>query len=182
MQTLDFKIGFGRKKLVDGEEPRTMRHHTWVAVAIGGSAIVGAGVGLYGANKQSQNVSDTNAANAQLQTQQNNSAWQAYLLSRGVNPQGATAGNMPATMQATNTRLPLWATWTMPGTPAVAGTPGTRRLVRRTPAGGAPATAPKVGGGGEVQLPPSDMPVAPGGGGGNWWGGGGGGNQVYQLQ
>lgn len=172
MHNLDFKIGFGRKKLADGEEQRFMRHHTWVAVAIGGSAIVGAGVGLYGANKQSQAVADTNKQNAELQTQQNNSAWQAYLMSRGLNPQGAAAGVIPTNPQPINARLPLWAnvnvttgpkTWTRTPsrTPAGAG----RILGLNT--GGTPAAAPMSYGA------PAPMPAGGGGGGGDWWRGGG---------
>jgi hypothetical protein len=109
MQTLDFKIGFGRKKLADGEEQRVMRHHTWVAVAIGGSAVLGAGVSAYGANKQAKANESAQNQNAQLQRDQNNSAWQAYLMSRGINPMGATAGTIPTNAPAINARLPLYA-------------------------------------------------------------------------
>lgn len=174
MHNLDFKIGFGRKRLADGEEPRTMRHHTWVAVAIGGSAIVGAGVGLYGANKQSQAVADTNKQNAELQTQQNNSAWQAYLMSRGLNPQGSAAGVIPTNPQPINARLPLWAnvnvttgpkTWTRTaGRPSTAG--AGRILGLNT--GGAPAAPMGYG------MPVGAPAGGGGGGGGDWWRGGGG--------
>jgi hypothetical protein len=105
MQNLDFKVGFGRKK-----EPRYMRNYTWVAVAIGGSAVLGAGVSMYGANKQSKAMQDAQNKNAELQTQQNNSAWQGYLMSRGLDPMGATSGNIPSGGRALNTKLPLWAT------------------------------------------------------------------------
>jgi hypothetical protein len=108
MQNLDFKVGFGRKK-----NPRYMRHHTWVAVAIGGSAVLGAGVTMIGANKQSKAIKDAQNTNAELQGQQNNSAWQAYLMSRGLDPMGATAGNMPGGVRAINAKLPLWATVNM---------------------------------------------------------------------
>jgi hypothetical protein len=101
MQNLDFKVGFGRKK-----EPRYMRNYTWVAVAIGGSAVLGAGVSMYGANKQSKAMQDAQNKNAELQTQQNNSAWQGYLMSRGLDPMGATSGNIPSGGRALNTKLP----------------------------------------------------------------------------
>lgn len=109
MQTLDFKIGFGRQKLADGEEPRTMRHHTWVATAVAGSAVLGAGVSMYGANKQSKDNRAAQDQNAQLQREQNNSAWQSYLMARGLNPMGAAAGTIPQGAPALNTKLPLWA-------------------------------------------------------------------------
>ncbi len=67
------------------------------------------GASLYGANKASKDNKAAQAANAELQTQQNNSAWQSYLMSRGVNPQGAAAGVIPAGPPI-NARLPLWAT------------------------------------------------------------------------
>lgn len=50
-QNSDFVIGNKRRRSFDESEPRTMRHHTWVAVAIGGSAVIGAGASMYSANK-----------------------------------------------------------------------------------------------------------------------------------
>lgn len=98
---------------------------------IWGAAIAGAlgvGASLYGANKQAKDNQAAQSQNADLQAQQNNSAWQAYLMSRGINPMGATAGTIPTGAQAINSKLPLWATMTIPGTPALS---SPRRLVRR---------------------------------------------------
>lgn len=78
-----------------------------------------------------------NNENQALQAKQNQSAWAAYLMSRGVNPNGAETGTIPSNPQAINSKLPLWATWKIPATPGTAGNPGTttpRRLVRRTAA------------------------------------------------
>lgn len=172
MQNLDFKVGFGRKKLAEGDEPRTMRHHTWVAVAIGGSAVLGAGVSMIGANKQAGAVKDAANQNAQLETEKNNSAWQAYLMSRGLNPMGATAGNIPTGAPAINAKLPLWANvnvatgpkvWRKAGSIPTPTGPG-RILGLNT---GAPPAPMNYG-------MPVGAPAGAGGGGGGWWGGGGG--------
>jgi hypothetical protein len=73
----------------------------------------GAVATVYGANKQSQDNKAAQAQNAQLQTQQNNSAWTNYLMTRGMAPTSPiSAGVIPTEGQyrAVNTRLPLWAT------------------------------------------------------------------------
>lgn len=79
----------------------------WTAIA---TTAVGTGASLYGANKQAKAVQAANDQNAKLQAEQNQSAWNAYLLSRGINPTGATTGQIPANAPAVNTKLPLWAT------------------------------------------------------------------------
>lgn len=107
---VDFKIGFNRRRPFDENDIRYLRHNTWVAVAVGGSALVGAGASMYGANKQSKANQAAQAENAELQREQNNSAWASYLMSRGVNPMGAQAGVLPSNPQPINARLPLWAT------------------------------------------------------------------------
>ena len=100
---------------------------SWVAIAIGGSALLGAGASIYGANKQSQANSSANDANVAAQNKQNDSAWQNWLMSKGLaSNTPLTAGTMPTASQgyAVNTRLPLWATmpvqttsrWTKGGT------------------------------------------------------------------
>lgn len=114
-----------------------MRHHTWVATAVISSAVIGGGVSMYGANKQAKAVQSATSENAALEQQKNDSAWAAYLMSRGINPMGATAGTIPTNAPAINAKLPLWATWTMPGT-AASSSP--RRLVRRTTPAIAPAS------------------------------------------
>ncbi len=79
------------------------------AIALG-VGLAGAAASVYGANKQKKSVDAANTANAGLQAEQNQSAWNAYLLSRGINPTGAVTGQIPQNAQAVNTRLPLWAT------------------------------------------------------------------------
>ncbi len=84
-------------------------HATWVAVAVGGSALIGAGAAAYGANKQAQSVKDTNAANQSSVAAANANDWNNYLLQRGVNAGGTAApGQIPSNAVPTNTRLPLW--------------------------------------------------------------------------
>lgn len=78
----------------------------WVGIS---TAVLGTGAQLYGANKQAKAVEAANKQNAELQAQQNQSAWNAYLMSRGVNPNGAATGSIPTNPQAINTKLPLWA-------------------------------------------------------------------------
>lgn len=87
----------------------------WGAIAV---AAVGAGAAVYGANQQkkaNQTAIDANNANAD---KTNQSAWNSYLLSRGVNPAGVATGQLPQNAQAVNTKLPLWASVTRPGTAA----------------------------------------------------------------
>ena len=84
----------------------------WVGI---GTAVVGAGASIYGANKQSQAIKDANNANATATDKQNNAAWVAWLMSRGIQPTGETTyGQIPTSGNyvATNTKLPVWATMT----------------------------------------------------------------------
>jgi hypothetical protein len=95
---------------------------SWVAAAVVGSSLIGAGVSMYGANKQSQDNAHAQDVNAQQQGQQNNAAWTNWLMTRGVapNPGGSfTSGQLPGPgeSRAVNTRLPLWANVRM-GAPA----------------------------------------------------------------
>lgn len=85
----------------------------WGALAI---AAVGAGTAIYGANQQKKANAAANATNAENVDKTNDSAWASYLLARGVNPAGAKAGVLPSNPQAVNTRLPLWAQVSRPGT------------------------------------------------------------------
>lgn len=78
----------------------------WVGLGI---AALSAGASVYGANKQSKAVKAAAATNAASQDSQNQSAWASYLLSRGVNPQGAATGTLPENPQGINAKLPLWA-------------------------------------------------------------------------
>jgi len=110
MMTPDFKIGNVRRRSLDEGDVRTTKHHTWVAVAVGGSAVLGAGVSMYGANKQSQAARDAAKENKESQAAQIAAAWSNYLMTRGIKPSGASTGQIPQNAQAINARLPLWAT------------------------------------------------------------------------
>jgi TctA family transporter len=82
----------------------------WAAIAVG---VIGAGVSLYGANKQSKDNKAAQDQNAALQAQQNQSQWANYLMQRGIMPTvGTNPGVMPGPGQSriVNTKLPLWAT------------------------------------------------------------------------
>lgn len=104
----------------------------WVAV---GTAVLGAGTSLYGANKQSKDNKAAADQNARLQREQNNASWANWLMTRGVAPtSGVEAGVMPTAgnFNAVNTRLPLWATMTMPTEqPQPGAQPARGRITRR---------------------------------------------------
>ena len=123
----------------------------WVGI---GSAVLGAGASLYGANKQAGASKDAANQNAALQDKQNQAAWANYLMTRGLNPNGAVTGQLPTNPQAINTRLPLWATanfaapgtksrWVKKGTVPTAGTLATTSY---TPAPVAPVSAGEMAG------------------------------------
>lgn len=85
---------------------------SWVAVAVAGSAVIGAGASAYGANKQSKDNAHAQDQNLSAQASQNNAAWANWLMSRGIAPTTPVdAGVMPGSgaYQSVNTRLPLWA-------------------------------------------------------------------------
>ncbi len=86
----------------------------WIPLAL---AAAGTVAGVVGANKQAKAVSAANATNDARLAQQDQSAWNAYLLSRGVNPAGSTTGQLPANAEAVNFKLPLYAkaNFTVPG-------------------------------------------------------------------
>lgn len=153
MQTLDFKIAGRRAKSFSEDEERLARHHTWVAVAVGGGALLGAGASVYGANKQSKAVQDAASKNNDAQAAQNAAAWSNYLMTRGVNPAGAATGQIPQGAQAINARLPLWAT-------ANFKRPGTTAGWRKKGSVGAPNTLYRGGGMPAGAIPD---PVAPAG-------------------
>ena len=96
----------------------------WVAA---GTAVLGAGASLYGANKQSKAISSANDANLKAQEDQNRAAWANYLMTRGINPAGAKAGTIPTNPQAINARLPLWANANFRTPGAIAGQGATWR-------------------------------------------------------
>ncbi len=163
MKTLDFIISGRRRSPFSEVEPRYARHHTWVAIGVG---VAGAAASVYGANKQSKAAKDAAATNAGAQDAQNQSAWASYLMSRGVNPQGAATGEIPTNPQAINAKLPLWANaafssgpvgWRKKGSGgAPVGTLGQLPMApgqstadaltsNATPAGSNPSTASKLG-------------------------------------
>lgn len=115
----------------------------WVTLA---AAAAGAGVSLYGANKQSKDAKAAAAQNTDSMDKQNASAWASYLLSRGVNPNGAVTGQIPTNPQAVNSRLPLWANvqrsrGASPGF-RIGGNRGSVRLAPSMPAGAMPTDVP----------------------------------------
>lgn len=79
---------------------------SWIAA---GTAILGTGASLYGANKQAKANSAAQASNERQQAEQNRLAWANYLMTRGIDPAGAQTGVVPSSGRAINSRLPLWA-------------------------------------------------------------------------
>lgn len=104
---------------------------TWVAVAIGGGAVLGTGAALIGANKQSKDQAGSDAANRAAIAKSDQNAWINYLIQRGLYAPGAATGTIPGAQpgSAQNTKLPLWAqmSFTQPASPA-----GTSMVRRRT--------------------------------------------------
>jgi len=97
---------------------------TWVAAAIGGSALLGAGASIYGANKQAKAIASANAANQASEAEAARQNWVNYLMQRGVMPSSSTqTGEVPTNLQVVNTKLPIWATMRN-------GSGGIRRIVR----------------------------------------------------
>jgi hypothetical protein len=75
-----------------------------------GTAAVGAGTAYYGAQQQKKAVNATNNANAAQVQGSNDYNWSNYLATRGLIPTSPTsAGQMPSSSVAVNSRLPLWA-------------------------------------------------------------------------
>lgn len=109
----------------------------WLIPAV--TAVAGIGTSLYGANKQAKANQAAQAENARLQEQQNAQAWANYLMTRGVNPAGATSGQIPANPQAINARLPLWAT-------ANFAKPGARKTWRKVGSSPTPNTLSRTPG------------------------------------
>lgn len=95
----------------------------WVGI---GSAVLGAGTALYGANKQSKDNAHALDVNQQQQDKQNNVQWINYLMSRGVQPTGPVATGVvpgPGQSRAINAKLPLWATIAVPKQSAAGAAP-----------------------------------------------------------
>ena len=96
----------------------------WVAI---GTAVLGAGASIYGANKQSKSQGETNAANRAAIEQADRGAWNTYLMQRGLYGGNAPTGTIPGMQPggAVNTRLPLWANIPSIEQGGGAGAPGT---------------------------------------------------------
>jgi len=95
----------------------------WVGI---GTAVLGAGTSIHGANKQKQAQEEANKANQASIANSDLSAWQGYLMQRGLNPSGVTQfGQIPTNAQAVNTKLPLWANVRMNPAAVTARTAGT---------------------------------------------------------
>lgn len=86
------------------------------AVALG-IGVAGVAANVYGANKQAKAVDAANATNDARLAKQDQSAWNAYLLSLGIKPGGAATGSLPTNPEAVNRKLPFYAnaSFTRPG-------------------------------------------------------------------
>lgn len=105
----------------------------WVGI---GSAVLGAGTSLYGASQQRVANNKAADANQKAQADANQASWANYLMSRGLNPAGATTGQIPQNAQAINQRLPLWANVrsnTIPGAQQTATSTGMSFIRRKAP-------------------------------------------------
>lgn len=82
---------------------------TWGIIAASTGA-AGIGASLYGANAQAKAQSGADNANRAAAAEADRTAWQRYLLQRGLyaGPNVAN-GQIPAGAQSVNSRLPLWA-------------------------------------------------------------------------
>lgn len=92
----------------DAPQHPQFSYATWVALAVGG---VGVATNLYGANKQSKSQAATDASNRAAIEQADQSAWNQYLMQRGLYAGNAPTGTIPGMQPgaAVNTKLPLWA-------------------------------------------------------------------------
>lgn len=68
-----------------------------------------AGAAAYGAKKQGDAVDAATDANVAAQDKQNQSAWNNWLLTKGLDGNNAAVGVIPANAKAVNTKLPLYA-------------------------------------------------------------------------
>ncbi len=117
------------------QHPR-FSHATMVGWAAVGVGIAGIGTSLYGANKQRQAQEDANRENRAAIEGADRSAWNSYLMQRGIYGNNAATGTIPGMQPggATNTRLPLWANLrmnTVPGAAAPGARPNVPFLVKR---------------------------------------------------
>ena len=78
---------------------------SWMAVAIGGSTVLGAGVSMAGANKQAKAINSANSANAASEAEAARQNWENYLMQRGIMPTSTTqTGEVPQNAQAPSRR------------------------------------------------------------------------------
>ncbi len=116
------------------QHPR-FSHATMAWVSIG-TAVLGAGASLYGANKQSQDQRAANDANRAAIEGADRNAWNNYLMQRGLYGGNAPTGTIPGMQPggAVNQRLPLWAnlrTNSIPGATAPGARPNVPFLLKR---------------------------------------------------
>lgn len=123
-----------RRRHTDESEWSPTAEHPFFSRATGiwagAGMLVGTGLSLYGANKQAKSQAATDATNRAAIQESDLNQWKAYLIQRGLNPQGVTQyGQVPQNAQPMNTKLPLWAqmSFTQPASPA-----GTSMVRRRT--------------------------------------------------
>lgn len=87
-----------------------------------GAAVIGGGVAMYGANKQSKDNAAARDMNLAAQQESERQNWLRYLMTRGINPGPDTrTGEIPGATPggAVNTKLPLWMTVTTPAAGSV---------------------------------------------------------------
>lgn len=106
-------------------------HGTMMWVAIGTTA-AGIGTNLYGANKQAKTQARTDDQNRAAIEKADQSAWNNYLLQRGLYGGNAPTGTIPGMQPgaAVNARLPLWATMSFPQQGTTAGSVVRRKTPR----------------------------------------------------
>lgn len=93
-----------------------MLHGTPIAEVWGAAigAVVGGGIAMYGANKQSKDTAHAQDQNLAAQAAAEQTNWDRYLMQRGI-----AAPNVPGYAAGTpiNTRLPLWMKVVQPNLP-----------------------------------------------------------------
>lgn len=87
---------------------------------LAGAAIAGLGVSAVGISQQNKANNAANATNQEAIAKADQSAWNSYLMGRGIYGGNAAPGVIPTNAQAVNSKLPLWANVTR--TPAGGGT------------------------------------------------------------
>jgi hypothetical protein len=113
----------------------------WIGL---GAIAVGTAGTLYSTNAQKKANQSAQNANQAQQDKQNDFSWNAWLMSKGVQPNAPlTAGTMPTPggYSAVNTKLPLWATMKMPSTSTSGKAASAANRVRLTGTAASPSIA-----------------------------------------